>query len=210
MFIRFQEIVPLNAGNVLVIEDNEPAVKWLGIISQAINKPRDQTSKEDSSNGGSKHSTKDSKSGLLFFQKPSLKVLSKNYRSNGAAVKSCNYSSEASSVRRGRELRDFLRRTDSSSDDDSFPAFCMSESQYQMPYSLISSKQMVGIFLSVWVKTELVPYVSHLRSSTTGRGIMGCLGNKVRTLTLTLIAIKNHTKTLIHLTMVTACRVALP
>ncbi|XP_039123634.1 type I inositol polyphosphate 5-phosphatase 5-like [Dioscorea cayenensis subsp. rotundata] len=176
--LGFQEIVPLNAGNVLVIEDNEPAVKWLGIISQAINKPRDQTSKEDSSNGGSKHSTKDSKSGLLFFQKPSLKVLSKNYRSDGAAVKSCNYSSEASSVRRGRELRDFLRRTDSSSDDDSFPAFCMSESQYQMPYSLISSKQMVGIFLSVWVKTELVPYVSHLRSSTTGRGIMGCLGNK--------------------------------
>jgi hypothetical protein len=24
---RFQEIVPLNAGNVLVVEDNEPAAK---------------------------------------------------------------------------------------------------------------------------------------------------------------------------------------
>ncbi|KAJ0988386.1 hypothetical protein J5N97_006742 [Dioscorea zingiberensis] len=179
--LGFQEIVPLNAGNVLVIEDNEPAVKWLAIISQAINKPRDQhqTSKEDSSNGGSKHSTKDSKSGLLFFQKPSLKVLSKNYRADGASVKSCNCSSEASSVRRGRELREFLQRLDSGSDDDSFSPFCMSsDSQNQMPYSLISSKQMVGIFLSVWVKTELVPHVSHLRASTTGRGIMGCLGNK--------------------------------
>ncbi|XP_075645377.1 type I inositol polyphosphate 5-phosphatase 5-like [Castanea sativa] len=27
--LGFQEIVPLNAGNVLVVEDNEPAAKWL-------------------------------------------------------------------------------------------------------------------------------------------------------------------------------------
>jgi len=36
---RFQEVVPLNAGNVLVIEDNEPASRWLALINQALNRP---------------------------------------------------------------------------------------------------------------------------------------------------------------------------
>uniref|UniRef100_A0ACD5W762 Uncharacterized protein n=3 Tax=Avena sativa TaxID=4498 RepID=A0ACD5W762_AVESA len=36
--LGFQEVVPLNAGNVLVIEDNEPAARWLALINQALNK----------------------------------------------------------------------------------------------------------------------------------------------------------------------------
>lgn len=32
-------MVPLNAGNVLVIEDNEPASRWLALINQALNRP---------------------------------------------------------------------------------------------------------------------------------------------------------------------------
>jgi hypothetical protein len=47
-------------------------------------------------------------------------------------------------------------------------------------YCLIASKQMVGLFLSVWVKTELVQHIGHLRAASVGRGIMGCLGNKVK------------------------------
>jgi hypothetical protein len=38
---------------------------------------------------------------------------------------------------------------------------------------------MVGIFLSVWVRKELVPHIGHLRVDSVGRGIMGLLGNKV-------------------------------
>ncbi|RZC47039.1 hypothetical protein C5167_040010 [Papaver somniferum] len=34
---RFQEIVPLNAGNVLGAEDDAPALKWLSLIRQALN-----------------------------------------------------------------------------------------------------------------------------------------------------------------------------
>ncbi|KAJ6775017.1 TYPE IV INOSITOL POLYPHOSPHATE 5-PHOSPHATASE 9 [Salix purpurea] len=37
---------------------------------------------------------------------------------------------------------------------------------------------MVGIFLSVWVRKELVPHIGHLRVDSVGRGIMGRLGNK--------------------------------
>ncbi|KAL6870622.1 hypothetical protein ACP4OV_014470 [Aristida adscensionis] len=35
----FQEVVPLNAGNVLVLEDNEPAARWLALINRALNRP---------------------------------------------------------------------------------------------------------------------------------------------------------------------------
>jgi hypothetical protein len=43
----------------------------------------------------------------------------------------------------------------------------------------IRSKQMVGIFTSVWVRTNLRSYIQHLGVSCVGSGIMGYLGNKV-------------------------------
>ncbi|KAK9912370.1 hypothetical protein M0R45_036237 [Rubus argutus] len=128
--LGFQEIVPLNAGNVLVLEDNEPAAKWLALINQSLNKPPNGSSRLTASLGGS-----------LFFSKPSLKK-----------------------------------------DEDSSNGFDISEistsTASQMKYSLIASKQMVGIFFTLWARKECVQYVSHLRISCISRGIMGCLGNK--------------------------------
>jgi hypothetical protein len=60
-------------------------------------------------------------------------------------------------------------------------------------YSLISSKQMVGIFLTIWTKKELVPHIGHLRVDSVGRGIMGCLGNKVSTKILIYYIIQHVT-----------------
>ncbi|KAK1390139.1 type IV inositol polyphosphate 5-phosphatase 9 [Heracleum sosnowskyi] len=40
------------------------------------------------------------------------------------------------------------------------------------------SKQMVGIFISVWVRGDLHPYVRNANVSSVGCGIMGYLGNK--------------------------------
>ncbi|KAK7279438.1 hypothetical protein RJT34_24491 [Clitoria ternatea] len=91
--IGFQEIIPLNAGNVLGPEDSGPATKWLSLIREALNS---NTSEE----------------------------LKRNY------------------------------------------------------YCLAASKQMVGIFLCVWVRANLYKHVSNLKVSCVGRGIMGYLGNK--------------------------------
>ncbi|XP_022133073.1 type I inositol polyphosphate 5-phosphatase 5 [Momordica charantia] len=186
--IGFQEIVPLNAGNVLVLEDNEPAAKWLALISQAINKPE-----KGSIFGGCDYKmSKDSKT-LSFFQKPSLKMLSRNLRPvDCSLLKACNCPIELGSrERRLRKLND-----DHTGDMDSImsphgSSFMMdqfisiselassrSAEGEMMKYKLISSKQMVGLFLSVWARKELVPHIGHLRVSTVGRGIMGCLGNK--------------------------------
>ncbi|WOL19411.1 type I inositol polyphosphate 5-phosphatase 5-like [Canna indica] len=179
--VGFQEIVPLNAGNVLVLEDNEPAAKWLALISQAINKPHRKSSTPEESELKSK-TTGGGSGGRLFFQRPSLKVLSKNYRMDGAHVKTCNCPADyPPSVRqRTRQLREFISTDDSSSGEDSPPSSdrrC-SNAKSSLHYCLVASKQMVGIFLSVWARRELVQHIGHVRVASIGRGIMGCLGNK--------------------------------
>nr|POF02002.1 type i inositol polyphosphate 5-phosphatase 5 [Quercus suber] len=96
--LGFQEIVPLSAGNVLVIEDNEPAVKWLALISQALNKPQFESIYSSSDVGpGSKVSnnniTRDSSkctSSLNFFQRPSLRAIRRSFRPDSTLLKSCN------------------------------------------------------------------------------------------------------------------------
>ncbi|MED6136573.1 hypothetical protein PIB30_057287 [Stylosanthes scabra] len=89
--IGFQEIVPLNAGNVLGPEDSGPAAKWLSLMRQALNP---------------------------------------------------------------------------------------NTSQEEERYYLAASRQMVGIFLCVWVRADLYTHVSNIRASCVGTGIMGYLGNK--------------------------------
>jgi hypothetical protein len=69
----FQEIVPLNAGNVLVAEDSEPAAKWLALINQSLNRSYSVASRR-------------SKSPLcssLLFQKPSRSASLSGLRVDG-------------------------------------------------------------------------------------------------------------------------------
>ncbi|MBA0583460.1 hypothetical protein Gorai_014316 [Gossypium raimondii] len=60
-------------------------------------------------------------------------------------------------------------------------SFAIEENNKQMGHSrycLVASKQMVGIFLTVWVKSELRDDVRNMKVSCVGRGLMGYLGNK--------------------------------
>ncbi|KAJ4960210.1 hypothetical protein NE237_020120 [Protea cynaroides] len=45
-------------------------------------------------------------------------------------------------------------------------------------FQCIISKQMVGIFISVWVRSGLRKYIRNESVSCVGCGLMGCLGNK--------------------------------
>ena len=179
--VRFQEIVPLNAGNVLVAEDNEPAAKWLALINQSLNRSYSVASR------GSKSPLCSS----LRFQKPSLKKVCKSFRTeSGRRLKTCNcspmserkYSKDCYVCPPPANMtEDFCS---SEEDEDVLSNYVSPEisppaSANQMKYSLITGKQMVGIFVTVWVRKELVQHVSHLRISNVGRGILGCLGNKV-------------------------------
>ncbi|KAF9675067.1 hypothetical protein SADUNF_Sadunf10G0192900 [Salix dunnii] len=178
--LGFQEIVPLNAGNVLVAEDNEPAAKWLALINQSLNRSYSVASR------GSKSPLCSS----LRFQKPSLKKVCKSFRTeSGRRLKTCNCSpiSERKYSKdcyvcppQSNMTEDYCS---SEEDEDGLSNYVSTEissppSANQMKYSLITGKQMVGIFVTVWVRKELVQHVSHLRISNVGRGILGCLGNK--------------------------------
>ncbi|CAH2043401.1 unnamed protein product [Thlaspi arvense] len=198
----FQEIVPLSAGNVLVVEDNEPAAKWLALISQALNKPKQDSVYSNAAFSASRTTTCSSSSGcgheesrtptsLSFFQRPNLKVLSRNYRVDSSLLKTCNCPVIDTSVgweaRRSKKFSDPVADNNNNVEPENFRVHenflfddvpATTRMPGQMSYRLIASKQMVGLFLSVWARKELIPHISHLRLDSVGRGIMGRLGNK--------------------------------
>jgi hypothetical protein len=209
---RFQEIVPLNAGNVLVVEDNEPAGKWMELIYQALNRPPAHQDGESSgdelsppaSTSSSRYPQpsqgrqvgrdpsnnaaipKSSSGGVLFAQRPPpppRRLGHKSYRVDNALAKTCTCMSDPPGMqRRAREMREFLYRVEAAAASPGRGADEETLASIEgggMNYCLIARKQMVGIFLSVWVRRELVQYVGHLRVDCVGRGIMGRLGNKV-------------------------------
>jgi hypothetical protein len=205
--------VPLNAGNVLVIEDNEPAARWLALINRALNQPVDTvddifqhkpypsldstSSRSTPCLDGSFSNRSRTASGSIIFQK-SLKSIKKSYMpSQRKQLKFCNCPVEMAK----KSYKDacfwcpqaYANDMDSSEEDelddnlndifglnDDGITSSVSASRDQLKYNLISCKQMVGIFVTVWAKKELMQHIGHLRTSCVGRGIMGYLGNKVR------------------------------
>ncbi|XP_048330297.2 type IV inositol polyphosphate 5-phosphatase 9 isoform X2 [Ziziphus jujuba] len=45
-------------------------------------------------------------------------------------------------------------------------------------FQCIIHKQMVGVYISVWVRSHLLPYINHPSVSCVACGLLGCLGNK--------------------------------
>ncbi|KAL0823066.1 hypothetical protein Bca101_046743 [Brassica carinata] len=201
--LGFQEIVPLNAGNVLVLGDNEPAAKWLAMINQSLNKSSAAASSSSGGRLGPK--TPSFGAGSMFFAKPSLKKISESFRTDcRRKLKICNCSSFSEEIvkKYGREScfrcpESLVNQTDLLCDDDEDDedddeddddddedeegggkVASLVSNQMMMKYGLVASKQMVGIFLTVWMRKELIQHVTHLRISCVTRGIMGCLGNK--------------------------------
>ncbi|KAK1410780.1 hypothetical protein QVD17_37319 [Tagetes erecta] len=203
--LGFQEIVPLNAGNVLVIEDNGSAAKWLALISQSLNKPsnndygplkRSNTNTNTNTNLNS-FEGKTSVCSSIFMQRTSLKTASRAFRSESRRkFKSCNCTViEADRKSHGKDSCFACQKSQSngfddpssSEEDDTVNTTVVAADvsntvppgkNQHLRYSLIKSKQMVGIFVTIWVKKELVPYIGHLRASCISRGILGYLGNK--------------------------------
>ncbi|CAN1333997.1 Type I inositol polyphosphate 5-phosphatase 2 [Linum perenne] len=105
--IGFQEVVPLNAGNVFGAESNRPIRKWEAIIRNTLNKSLQPEIKQQRS----------------FSAPPS-------------PVTRTSFTGE------------------------------------------LAKEQMVGIYISVWVRRKLRRHVNNLKVSPVGVGLMGYLGNK--------------------------------
>ncbi|RDX88695.1 Type I inositol polyphosphate 5-phosphatase 4, partial [Mucuna pruriens] len=207
--LGFQEIVPLNAGNVLGTEDNGPARKWLALIRRTLNS-LPGTSGEcltpsplanpvielDADFEGSMRQKETS-----FFQRRSFQSSRSMRIDNDMLMQQACLERRFSVCDRmifGHRTSDYdpNYRWGSSDEENGTGdspittqyspmsyggSFSMEESDRQTGqsrYYLIASKQMVGVFLTVWVKSDIRDDVHNLKVSCVGRGLMGYLGNK--------------------------------
>ncbi|KAI5057140.1 hypothetical protein GOP47_0027155 [Adiantum capillus-veneris] len=186
--IGFQEIVPLNAGNVLGVDDKSSVMRWLQLIQKALNK----TALSDVATGYADNICPRRKS--HSFSASLLEVADLSEDSSGLEfsfpiVLERAFLHEtfdgAESIASFRSHTSAGKNVCASRGNDSQmqPPSCTMKassgdltSQHQ--YTLIASKRMVGIFLSVWVRDDLCSHVRHVKISSVGCGIMGYLGNK--------------------------------
>lgn len=117
--IRLQEIVPLNAGNVLGYENNKISQKWNSLLRAALNKK-------------------------------AISIADQDHKVVGVG-----------------ELQKVYPVKDNIHNDQ------------VRNFQCIVHKQMVGVFISVWVSSHLLPYIYHPSVSCVACGLLGCLGNKV-------------------------------
>jgi hypothetical protein len=167
---RFQEIVPLNAGNIFGAEDNRPVAIWEHIIRQTLNK-----------NGSDK----------LRFKCHSDPSSSSRFDPSDVALSMEHELLSGSDNDSDGELhplieQDHNRRFHQDKTDEKFEPFLEEDlacdaiigKRKRPEFVRIISKQMVGIFLSIWVRRSLRKHVQNLRVSTVGVGAMGYIGNK--------------------------------
>jgi len=267
--LGFQEIVPLNAGNIFGAEDNRPVAMWEHIIRETLNKispdkpkykchsdppspsrfkPSDDAfvmedeliSESDSESDGEVHPLNeqdlaDSVDGIHgnkcehptdapetilqdeFSRLPSMKTFD---RSNNLSFKESNLEEKicqklltktfsnserlgmiwpeppldmlaqclpdsTKSFASGKALRSYLSFKSVNGDSDPFaeevPDFninCAAVKRKRPYFVRIISKQMVGVYLSIWVRRSLRKHIQSLKVSTVGVGAMGYIGNK--------------------------------
>ncbi|KAL4189027.1 hypothetical protein AMTRI_Chr08g163460 [Amborella trichopoda] len=161
----FQEIVPLNAGNVLGAEDRGPATKWLTLIRRTLNDPESDRTVGPTSSKSPQF--EDEENDHQPLQRPRISfsdLLSLQDEMNAE-----EFGSSKSNLNPHNEY--------------SFSAMSPTQSlerhnEGKNGYYLAASKQMVGIFLCVWVRNELNQHITNLKVSCVGRGLMGYMGNK--------------------------------
>nr|GMD15471.1 type I inositol polyphosphate 5-phosphatase 4 [Ipomoea batatas] len=211
--LGFQEIVPLNAGNVLGTEDNGPARKWLALIRKTLNSMPDTSGSYYAPSpipnpiveldADFEGSTRESASSL--FHRRSFQSFSRSMRMRESEFsmpqpRFDHRFSVCDRVVYGQMHNDYDPNDHwggGSSDDENGPddspglysppsyngSISMDDRDKQTTvqsnkYCLVASKQMVGIFLTVWIKADLRDDVCNLKVSCVGRGLMGYLGNK--------------------------------
>ncbi|XP_047152169.1 type I inositol polyphosphate 5-phosphatase 4-like isoform X1 [Vigna umbellata] len=209
--LGFQEIVPLNAGNVLGTEDNGPARKWLALIRRTLNNlpgtsggchtPSplpDPIVELDADFEGSVRQKATS-----FFQRRSFQSLSRSLRMDNDMLmqQACldrrfsvcdrvifghrasdydpNYRWGSSDEENGAGDSPITAQYSPMSYGGCFSAEDSDRQTGHSRYCLVASKQMVGVFLTVWVKSDIRDDVHNMKVSCVGRGLMGYLGNKV-------------------------------
>ena len=204
---RFQEIVPLSTNNVLCVEDDAPTVVWNGLIRQALNtrvkcceKPQRTCSEpacpvwyenddivdvpevSDVKGLMSTIVREDALESSLFLQKLPNSSDSQRLK-EGTRARDIDQTVKEL-TKNVKTAEDWLHEAHMPDDDVTEETPLVNSSQILSKhscnqYSRVASKQMVGIFISVWVRSDLRRYVNNVKVSVVGCGILNFLRNKV-------------------------------
>lgn len=150
--VGLQEVVPLNTTNVVMGAGLESASAWDALIAQALN----------------------------FREKPSVAAQAASESFAASLV-----ASTAAPQQAGEGDTASLQTAPSAST-------ISNEDEYQMAseelaalaeasssaYVQVAAKQMVGVYLSIWVRQSLLPHVHGTQVTSVGTGVLGYLGNK--------------------------------
>lgn len=150
--IGFQEVVPLSAGNVLVSESNASTLKWQHLIRQTLN---------NTSHTGSSFRRSCSTPSSMWHE--SALDFTDTYQHDFGGMNLTSF------VSRGTPI---LSPTLNSR------SLGHRSSQTRSRFAMIASKQMVGLYVSVWIRGDLRRSVRNVKVSCIGCGLMGYLGNK--------------------------------
>ncbi|GER54749.1 type I inositol polyphosphate 5-phosphatase [Striga asiatica] len=185
--LGFQEIVPLNAGNILGSEDNGPAKKWLSLIKRTLNNNSTQHTPSPVPdpvaewNADFEGSSRHKASTFMHrrsFQTPHHCCSENNEARLERRLSVCDRvifgqrqsycrPSDCSSSHRPSDYSSSRRPSDYSPEDSPSAMLHLENgfvgSTDWSEYSLVARKQMVGVFLTVWVRGELREHVRNIK-----------------------------------------------
>lgn len=165
--IGFQEIVPLNAGNVFGSEDMAGSTdKWVGLIRRTLNETK-------TSERGTTSLARSSSTPLWTLS--SIMNLPESTTYSTAAKDDSALANRKCDSKFDLAGAGFEQFSQAMAEDGS--GYVERKSRRRR-YKCVASKRMVGIFISIWIRAELRSHIRDIKVCCIGRGLMGCLGNK--------------------------------
>jgi hypothetical protein len=206
--IGFQEIVPLIACNVVCVEDEAPIPIWEGLICHTLNNKMQVYKANDPLKSCKEPSTlshcaecihhvpemydgEDEVSALLHSQHlPNTRVLHPEKAQNHLCSKQNTRGSEDETLleHAGEDSTSIEWPPDAVREDDKesatfAPSISSTSTMFSSPcrqnrFLRIVSKQMVGIYITIWIRSDLRHHVHDIKVCSVGCGIFNYLGNK--------------------------------
>ncbi|GJM84585.1 hypothetical protein PR202_ga00268 [Eleusine coracana subsp. coracana] len=187
--LGFQEIVPLNAGNVLGSEDNGPARKWVSLVRRTLNSlpgcggsgslqtpspapyPVAEVDDDFERSSGQNNPS-------VFHRRSFQAGLSRSLRADGDILSAGQPRLERRYSVNDRVMYGSRPATSTPTAGGTTMRTRTAAAGRRARYCLVASKQMVGLFLMIWARSEIKSDIRNLKVSCVGRGLMGYLGNK--------------------------------
>jgi hypothetical protein len=169
--IGFQEIVPLNVGKVLAVEDSAMTELWEDRVDDALNGER---SRQEATRRRGVMEEYDPTS-LATTMETKTKMETKMETKTETNVKWVSFDGgDVVEDLHGGAIREGSR--DASMNDRT-----RREGHGEPEYRPVAQKQLVGVYVTVWVRSSLLPHLKDVRVATVATGFnigVGVLGNK--------------------------------